>query len=362
VIVATLWVESVFMLSAWKRRLAGHAETPPPVDVHTSDVSRAQDIGGDVYHPHRIRLAGSPRSFRMDLKATQTAGITVGMLEYHSPLRVVTAPLHDSYQVNFTLFGGISMGYGASEVAISPRQAAVHGWAEQTTMSGWARPARVLGIKIPRTMVEQELSLLLGRPATGPVTFRGDLHLSGPAGRDWVGAVQLLARTLGPGPSLTDHPLIAAPAAQAVVRGLLLAAPHNHSEALTGPLEPAGPGHVDEAMDFLRAQAHRPLTVEDIAASVGVSVRTLQAAFRSQVGYSPMTALRTVRLEYARRDLERATSGTTVASVAGAWGFSHPGRFSVHYAQAFGESPSETLRRYGAVIPARLLAGAPAAR
>jgi transcriptional regulator GlxA family with amidase domain len=55
--------------------------------------------------------------------------------------------------------------------------------------------------------------------------------------------------------------------------------------------------------------------------------------------------LRRVRLDRAHRDLEAADpSVDTVTAIAGRWGFTHPGRFSSIYKQAFGRSPSVTLR------------------
>ena len=38
-------------------------------------------------------------------------------------------------------------------------------------------------------------------------------------------------------------------------------------------------------------------------------------------------------------------SGSNVASVALRWGFEHMGRFANQYRRAFGETPSQTLRR-----------------
>jgi AraC-like DNA-binding protein len=60
-----------------------------------------------------------------------------------------------------------------------------------------------------------------------------------------------------------------------------------------------------------------------------------------------MAYLRRVRLDYARRDLDRASrdQGATVTSVAYRWGFASPSRFAEQYRAAYGELPSTTLLR-----------------
>jgi AraC-like DNA-binding protein len=52
-----------------------------------------------------------------------------------------------------------------------------------------------------------------------------------------------------------------------------------------------------------------------------------------------------VRLQRAHRDLQAADpSVDTVMAIADRWRFGHPGRFSRAYKEAFGTSPSLTLR------------------
>ena len=89
------------------------------------------------------------------------------------------------------------------------------------------------------------------------------------------------------------------------------------------------------------------MTVLAVAQAVRMSPRGLQQAFRRVYDTTPMAYLHTVRLAGARRDLISAnpTRGATVRDVAARWGFPHASRFSARYKEAFGESPSATLRR-----------------
>lgn len=315
----------------------------PTVSIETSDPDRAVSVGRDVYHPHRIRLDSRTRGFRMGLKALHLPDLTLGLLEYGHHVEVITPPLQDSYQINFTIFGAVSMGYGNQTVLTNRRRAAVHGFTEETRLEGWERPARIVGLKISRQALEQEFELLTGAPPEAPIDFEGEFDLEAPGGQAWRSTVQALAQGLTPDSPIAAHALMAAPLTQAVARGLLLAAPHNHSHLLDPPTGPTRPAAVTDALDFLRANARRPLSVEEIARAAGVSVRTLQAGFRDHLDTTPVAMLRRIRLEGAHQDLCSGGPGTTVAAVARRWGFRHPGRFAIHFAQAFGRSPSEIL-------------------
>jgi AraC-like DNA-binding protein len=100
------------------------------------------------------------------------------------------------------------------------------------------------------------------------------------------------------------------------------------------------------AEEFLAARLETPVSLPTVAAAAGVSLRTLTRAFHKEYGVGPVGFLRRRRLEAARRDLLAAEpDSTNVTDVALRYGFAHLGRFAGEYRKAFGESPSETLRR-----------------
>jgi AraC family ethanolamine operon transcriptional activator len=99
------------------------------------------------------------------------------------------------------------------------------------------------------------------------------------------------------------------------------------------------------AEELLRAHLEQPLAVRELAREVGMPLRTLHASFLGHYGMAPKAYLRALRLDAARRALERAEPGARVADVAVRWCFYHLGRFSADYHRAFGELPSVTLRR-----------------
>lgn len=106
------------------------------------------------------------------------------------------------------------------------------------------------------------------------------------------------------------------------------------------------PAAVRRALAYISENAHRAITVDDVAAAVHMSTRGLQYAFRRSLDATPAESLRRARLEGAHRDL-RSSPQDSVATIARRWGYAHPSRFAAAYRAVYGVHPSETRRRSG---------------
>jgi transcriptional regulator GlxA family with amidase domain len=103
---------------------------------------------------------------------------------------------------------------------------------------------------------------------------------------------------------------------------------------------------VDRIEAYARAHRGAPVPFSKLCRMVGLSERGLRAAFYSVRGKSPQRCILAERLQSVRRALSDAgTKGETVTSIATSHGFYELGRFAGTYREAFGEAPSETLRR-----------------
>lgn len=100
-----------------------------------------------------------------------------------------------------------------------------------------------------------------------------------------------------------------------------------------------------EAEQYMRENFAEPLSVVDIARTVGVGPRTLHVAFQAAYTDTPWNLLSRIRLEEARTRLLNGNPGETVTTIALDCGFTHMSRFSGKYREAFGELPSVTLKR-----------------
>ncbi|MDI6105209.1 helix-turn-helix transcriptional regulator [Actinoplanes sp. NEAU-A12] len=177
--------------------------------------------------------------------------------------------------------------------------------------------------------------------------FDGLAAVSAQMKRHWLGTLAYLSRMCaGPDPAI-GQPLLRAVAVDTVAAAVLAVFPNTTMSIDYTP----GPGRVPpaavrRAMAYIDAHADQPITVDDIAAAAGISVRGLQAAFARHGDTTPTGYLRRARLHGAHRDLQTGdpARGDTVAAIARRWGFADPGRFAVDYRTAYGQPPSRTLR------------------
>lgn len=109
--------------------------------------------------------------------------------------------------------------------------------------------------------------------------------------------------------------------------------------------EKALPRHVRLAIEYMRANIGQPIAIRDVAVACRVTVRTLETAFRAHLATTPLAYLRHIRLEAVHHELASGGAALPISAIARCWGFVDMGRFSARYRQAFGELPSETLRR-----------------
>ncbi|MGR9221200.1 AraC family transcriptional regulator (plasmid) [Rhizobium leguminosarum] len=132
---------------------------------------------------------------------------------------------------------------------------------------------------------------------------------------------------------------------QATMITLLRTVPNNCLPKVVGPLSPAVPWRLKRAIKYMDANLSRSMTVSAIAREAGTSVRALQVAFQRFKGTTPLNYLKTMRLEEARKALLADANFASISDVARNAGFTHMGRFSAAYYQAFGETPSDTIRK-----------------
>jgi AraC-like DNA-binding protein len=132
---------------------------------------------------------------------------------------------------------------------------------------------------------------------------------------------------------------------EATLRMILENVPHRLSAWLDlGGLADA-PHYIRLAANYMHANMHRPITVNDIARASGTSLRSLQSGFREHLEVAPMAYLRRMRLEAAHRELSAPQNPQPISAVAMKWGFSHLGRFSAEYRALYGVYPVDTVAR-----------------
>lgn len=99
-------------------------------------------------------------------------------------------------------------------------------------------------------------------------------------------------------------------------------------------------------IDYLRQDPAANLPLHELCGIAGIGERSLQYAFREELGLTPKEFMTRRRLHHARQDLLFLERGeTSVAEIALKYRFLELGRFAGEYKRIFGELPSRTLMR-----------------
>jgi transcriptional regulator GlxA family with amidase domain len=101
---------------------------------------------------------------------------------------------------------------------------------------------------------------------------------------------------------------------------------------------------VAQLCDYMRAHLDAGLTLTDLESFSGLSARSLQLAFKKQLGCSPMQWLTEQKLHAIRAKLANADTPESITSLAVAY-FPNLGDFARYYRRQFGELPSQTRAR-----------------
>jgi AraC-like DNA-binding protein len=130
-----------------------------------------------------------------------------------------------------------------------------------------------------------------------------------------------------------------------VIMKFLMCHRHNFTHLLLREPLPSTSSSVRLVEEFIETNWDRPIDVPAMARVAQISARSLFRQFKQDRGYSPADFAKQVRLNHAREMLEQPTQEASVTQVALRCGFQNPGHFARDFRLAFGELPSETLKK-----------------
>ncbi|MFG2653333.1 AraC family transcriptional regulator [Streptomyces sp. NPDC048436] len=292
-----------------------------------------------------LEVTGALTDFLSSMDVVELGALTVGDSSFNTEITASWAG-QDVYVITVPLHGSYTIRQGRAEIRHpTERQAVLCEPEDRIRLADWVNDCRSLTVTIDRQAVHRQLETLLGRPVPHRLRFPPYIDVSQGPGRSWMNLARwsLMEKEISHG--LLQQPIIAGRLEQTLLEGLLLAADHQYRDALESPPLTMRPAAVKRVMDAVRERPAEPYDAARLAEIAQVSLRTLQEAFRTNIGMSPMAYVNEVRLKRVREELRVATPGTvTVTEVALLWGFAHLGRFAQRYRARFGESPSQTLR------------------
>lgn len=199
-------------------------------------------------------------------------------------------------------------------------------------------------LRLDAAALRSKLSSLIGRPIGRHLDFASPSSFNDPLQARLRHIVEFLVSELDNGSA--EWPETAfADLQQFVLMSFLAAHSHNFIQFQTTSKANAAPWQVAVVEEFIEANWHRSVTIEEISAVTGVGVRAMFRTFGEYRGYSPMAFMKQVRLQHARRMLQSPDDKTSVVAVSLACGFHNGGHFARYYREAFKELPADTLRK-----------------
>lgn len=299
------------------------------------DVDDTRERIAAVLQPHRLEPTRGARRIRSHMDCVRFAGTVIGALDFGDEMDVVVDEMDDYYLIVLTLRGHADVRVMGERALIGVDRGSV--CIPGGGFSGRFSPdCEQFFLRIDRKAITAHTGVDL-------MQFDHRLDLSRPALAPWLAQFRFLASQ----PELVAlagrNERVAIELELLLISLLLAGQPHRPADAPAGGAGIA-PALVRRAEAWIEAHACEPVRLADIAEAADVPVRTLQEGFRRFRGITPMQLVRQRRLENARQRLQ-AGEGVRIADVALDCGFAHLGRFSQVYRSAFGETPSETLRR-----------------
>lgn len=315
----------------------------PAVDTRSPDDAR--DAVGRIFCPHFLSPVGRDAGlFHARHHTAPQVDYSVNFVAYGATVEIDPGELSRFFLLQLPLRGSATVRCGTVAADVEAgRRGSILSPTLGTRMT-WNEGCEKLIVLIRREAVQAQFeSLTHARPQ--PIEFDTGVDLTGPVGtaiRQHAG-MMLAAAEAGAGMPDAYRVLLR----DGLTTLLLSSLPSSVLRHFSQPAHSADPLAVRRAEDFMAAHAERPISMAEIAAASGVSLRSLQDAYRRARGMTLGEGLLSVRLDRFRTALLSRDGAASVADAAFAAGFGHLGRAAAAYRERFGEAPSETLRRRG---------------
>jgi AraC-like DNA-binding protein len=309
--------------------------------VDTDDLGEAEEALSENFGQMRIGSQSDQQATRTRVWRTQIASLSVDDAEFNynmgfsmePPEKVLLCRVR-SGDIEVNAPGGHAIAYG-------PGRVVAFGALDGVPISGVVHRARYDIVGIDRHVFD-EVAVSAG---SDPVRLTAMTPVSPAANQLLVDAMDHVRHGVVANSQAAQEPLMAGAVTRYIASCLLSALPSTAMlRSDTGDGRDGTPTLLRRAIAFVDDNAHTDISLADIAAAVRVTPRALQLMFRRHRGCTPTAYLRSVRLHHAHLELVTGNaSNTSVAEIAGRWGFGHSGRFAACYRQTYGRTPHSTL-------------------
>lgn len=313
----------------------------------SDDWDEVRDFCRRVYMPYRVMPLVRHSHPDAVMRSAEVGRITVTRFSYGVPVRLDRFDAAaDKVLVLTTIAGHLSHATDGVEDAVtgSGDSFVVDCSRIDHRLEG-DRDHLQLNLTIPHALLEEKARRWFGFVPDDRL-WRRRLKFGG-EGSAWAALLQYMVMSIAEAPDRVRTDRIGAHLEEMLCCELLRVWAVGAGIRLDGAGVGAAPRYVRAAEAFMRAHAVEVPTIGEVAAAVGVSVRTLSGGFRRFRDMTPREFLREQRLLGIRDALASAGPSETVAAVASRWGYVNFGILADVYRRRFGERPSDTLTATG---------------
>jgi transcriptional regulator GlxA family with amidase domain len=308
-------------------------------DFRSQDSDEVQQFLGGVYAENDFRILGNGLA-RTRIYGGDVGDIAQYNVSYSAPFTFLSEAERESFLILSCTAGSARFRRGGDFVDFQPgRIAPISATGESRVKSGdnFAH----ISTHISSDAINALCARLLGRPLDKPVQFE-----LAPFANELKAHWDLVVRSLN---QLLDaaHPSsIAINNLKEYAIALLLEKhPHNHSACFERETSMRAEA-IHDAKRFIEQNAHRPITVSDVAVFAGCSVRALHEGFCEHFGSTPRACLYLARMALARARLTGEGAENSAAEIAQSCGFVDFNQFEGAYKIRYEENPTEVFHRY----------------
>ena len=313
--------------------------------VDTRSPEDAREAIGRIFCPHFLNpVERNPIAFHARHHTVEQADYSVNFVAYGSTVEIDPGELSRFFLLQLPIQGSARIRCGTQTAEVRAGECASILSPTLASRMVWNEGCEKLIVLIRREALEAQFESLT-HEVSHAIEFDTGVDLTGPVGRALWQHAQLM---LGAAENSDAVPA----AYKALLRDgmttlLLTGLANNKTSLFSRPTPAADPLAVRRAQDFMAEHAERPISMAEIAAASGVSLRSLQDSYRRSKDMTLGEGLLALRLERFRAVLLARENSQSVAEAAFAAGFGHLGRAAAVYRDRYGETPSETLRRRG---------------
>lgn len=314
--------------------------------LHTTDVDHMRDYVTRLFSPHDMEVIGGDRQLDARINSRRLRDTSLAAMTYGREVNLTSDDPRSFYLLLFSLSGTADIRVADSRIQLSADTGALISPSESVHIRASA-DCTALALRIEQRAMEATLTGILGARLSGDLRFASKVDTTAGVGRTLLAAVENAVSELDTAESEFERALTTWE--QYVMTTLLVSQRHTYRHALNlQPKHVATSTALNVAIGLIEAQPQDEHQFPDVTRlSRASSPRALQGAFRAELGETFKTRLHDVRLRRMHDALRsQPRERATVQRIARDWGMTYSGRLAEDYRASYGESPSETLRRY----------------